>query len=105
MVESTLVRHLNIIFVLGSSQMRVGWSGEQEPRLKFKNCIARTRGRKVGPYNHVSGCHVCYQGEGDITIAGNDITNIEVVRSSVRTQFDQNIVTHYGCQVCCCEGR
>jgi len=33
-------------------------------------------------------------------IAGNDITNIEVVRSSVRTQFDQNIVTHYGCQVC-----
>ena len=41
-----------------------------------------------------------YQGEGDITIAGNDITSIEVVRSSVRTQFDQNIVTHYGCQVC-----
>ena len=38
-------------------------------------------------------------------IAGNDITNIEVVRSSVRTQFDQNIVTHYGCQVCHCEGR
>ena len=43
---------------------------------------------------------MCYQGEGDITIAGNDIANIEVVRSSVRTQFDQNIVTHYGCQVC-----
>lgn len=72
-----------IVIDNGSSQMRVGWSGEQEPRLKFRNCIARTRGRK---------------GEGDIMIAGNDITNIEVVRSSVRTQFDQNIVTHYGCQ-------
>lgn len=72
-----------IVIDNGSSQMRVGWSGEQEPRLKFRNCVARTRGRK---------------GEGDITIAGNDITNIEVVRSSVRTQFDQNIVTHYGCQ-------
>jgi len=32
---------------LGSSQMRVGWSGELEPRLKFRNCVARTRGRKV----------------------------------------------------------
>ena len=39
-----------IIFLLGSSQMRVGWSGEQEPRLKFRNCVARTRGRKVGLY-------------------------------------------------------
>jgi len=27
--------------------MRVGWSGELEPRLKFHNCVARTRGRKV----------------------------------------------------------
>ncbi|XP_065913928.1 actin-related protein 5-like [Dysidea avara] len=72
-----------IVIDNGSSQMRVGWSGELEPRLKFHNCVARTRGRK---------------GEGDIMIAGNDITNIEVVRSSVRTQFDQNIVTHYGCQ-------
>ncbi len=30
---------------------------------------------------------------------GNDISNIEVVRWQLKTQFDRNLVTHYDAQV------
>ena len=30
---------------------------------------------------------------------GNDISNIEVVRWQLKTQFDRNVVTHYDVQV------
>ena len=30
---------------------------------------------------------------------GNDISNIEVVRWQLKSQFDRNIVTHYDIQV------
>ena len=38
------------------------------------------------------------QGEGDGTCIGNDITHIEAVRSSLRNQFDRNLVFNFGHQ-------
>ena len=35
------------------------------------------------------------QGESDYTCIGNDITNVEAVRSSLRNQFDKNLVSNF----------
>ena len=39
------------------------------------------------------------QGEGDYTVVGNDISNIETLRSVIRNQFDRNIVVNFSNQV------
>ena len=39
------------------------------------------------------------QGEGDYTVVGNDISNIETLRSVIRNQFDRNIVVKFTNQV------
>ena len=35
------------------------------------------------------------QGESDYTCIGNDITNVEAVRSSLKSQFDRNVVSNF----------
>ena len=35
------------------------------------------------------------QGESDYTCIGNDITNVEAVRSSLKNQFDRNLVSNF----------
>ena len=44
-------------------------------------------------------CFVQFQGEGDCTLVGNDIANIEALRSVVRNQFDRNVVVNFSNQV------
>ncbi|XP_066295126.1 actin-related protein 5-like [Branchiostoma lanceolatum] len=65
----------------GSYQCKAGWASDKEPRLIFKNVMAKGRGKK----------------ETDVQI-GNDISNIEVVRWLLKTQFDGQVVTHYDMQ-------
>ena len=38
------------------------------------------------------------QGESDYTCIGNDITNVEAVRSSLKSQFDRNLVSNFAYQ-------
>ncbi|XP_048245169.1 actin-related protein 5-like isoform X1 [Haliotis rufescens] len=65
----------------GTYQCRAGWASKEKPLLTFKNITAKQRGKK----------------ESDLQI-GNDISNIEVVRWILRTQFDRNVVTLYDVQ-------
>ncbi|XP_070532455.1 actin-related protein 5-like isoform X2 [Ptychodera flava] len=65
----------------GAYNCKVGWANDSHPRMQFKNVIAKQRGKK----------------DADIQI-GNDITNIEVVRWLLKTQFDRNVVVHYEAQ-------
>jgi actin-related protein 5 len=58
---------------------------DERPSLVLRNAIAKSRGKK--------------DGEMEILI-GNDISNIELVRWSLKSQFDRDIVTHYDAQVC-----
>lgn len=57
---------------------------DQEPRLTFRNAVAKSRGKK--------------DGEMEILV-GNDIGNIELVRWSLKSQFDRDVITHYDAQV------
>lgn len=68
----------------GTYQCRADWATEEEPRLKFKNLVAKQRGKRN-------------QNEVD-TLIGNDITNVEVVKWVLRSQFDRNIVTLFDIQ-------
>lgn len=56
---------------------------DQEPRLTFRNAVAKSRGKK--------------DGEMEILV-GNDIGNIELVRWSLKSQFDRDVITHYDAQ-------
>ena len=58
---------------------------DEKPSFVFRNAVAKSRGKK--------------DGEMEILI-GNDIANIELVRWSLRSQFDRDVVTHYDAQVC-----
>lgn len=73
-------RDTAIVIDNGCSQCRMGWAGDEHPQLVFRNAIARTRGKR---------------GESDYTCIGNDITNVEAVRSSLKSQFDRNIVSNF----------
>ncbi|XP_077986971.1 actin-related protein 5-like [Glandiceps talaboti] len=70
-----------IIIDNGAYNCKVGWGTDKDPRLNFKNIIAKQRGKK----------------DAEIQI-GNDINNIEVVRWLLKTQFDRNVVVHYEAQ-------
>ncbi|XP_014776303.1 actin-related protein 5 [Octopus bimaculoides] len=65
----------------GSYQCRAGWASMDKPQLIFKNVTAKQRGKK----------------ESELQV-GNDISNLEVVRWILRTQFDRNVVTQYDVQ-------
>ena len=52
--------------------------------MTFRNAVAKSRGKK--------------DGEMEILV-GNDIGNIELVRWSLKSQFDRDVITHYDAQV------
>lgn len=55
--------------------------------MVFRNAVAKSRGKKDGEME---------------VLVGNDIGNIELVRWSLKTQFDRDVVTHYDAQVSIC---
>ena len=68
----------------GTYQCRAGWATQESPSLVFKNIMAKQKGKKG-------------QNETETQI-GNDITNVEVVKWILRSQFDRNIVTLFDLQ-------
>lgn len=73
--------HVPLVIDNGSYQCRAGWATENNPQIIFKNITAKQRGKK----------------ESEVQI-GNEINNIELVRWTLRTQFDRNLVTLYDVQ-------
>ena len=69
-----------IIIDNGSWECRVGWATDKDPRLVFRNVLAKTRRDKSK--------------ESELLV-GSDITNIEAVRHALRSPFDKDVVTHY----------
>lgn len=69
-----------IIIDNGSSYCRMGWAGDDDPAIVFRNAVARNRGKK---------------GETDQVCIGNDIASVEAVRSSLRNQFDRSLVSNF----------
>lgn len=68
----------------GSYGCRVGWANSKEPKLLFRNLLAkprRDRNKKEGP--------------APVTQIGNELINIEALRFQLRTQFDRNVITHF----------
>ncbi|XP_046844993.1 actin-related protein 5-like [Xenia sp. Carnegie-2017] len=81
--SSLINEHTPILIDNGSYQCRAGWLSDEKPSFMFRNVIAKSRGRK----------------DGDMEILiGNEISNIELVRWSLKTQFDRDVVTHYDAQ-------
>lgn len=70
-----------IVIDNGSYQCRVGWAIDDQPRMIFRNLVAKQRGKKD------------YEAQ-----VGNDISNVEVVRWLLKTQFDKDVVTQYDVQ-------
>ncbi|RDD44462.1 Actin-related protein 5 [Trichoplax sp. H2] len=68
----------------GSYQCRVGWAIDDKPKMIFRNLMLKSKGRKG-------------QIQEEISI-GNDINNLELLRWSLRTQFDADVVTHFDAQ-------
>jgi len=68
----------------GTYQCRAGWANEKSPKMVLKNIMAKQKGKKG-------------QSETETQI-GNDITNVEVVKWVLRSQFDRNIVTLFDIQ-------
>jgi len=73
-----------IIIDNGSHSCRAGWSSEKEPKLIFRNLIAKLRGKKETDNSNV--------------FFGNDITDLEDLKWNVRTQFDMDSVSHFDTQ-------
>ncbi|MCL4112964.1 UNVERIFIED_CONTAM: hypothetical protein GTU68_038359, partial [Idotea baltica] len=77
-----------IIIDNGSYNCHVGWATDKEPRLSFRNCYAKQR-KDRGKKNATV--------ESEILVA-NDISNIEAVRFQLKSQHDDNVVTHFEAQ-------
>jgi len=71
------IRNAKVALVIdfGGSFCRIGWAGENQPRLIFRNAFAKCRK------------------DSELQI-GNAISNIEAVRQTTKTPFDRNVVTH-----------
>ncbi|KAH9503315.1 Nuclear actin-protein involved in chromatin remodeling [Bulinus truncatus] len=68
----------------GTYQCRAGWATSETPSLIFRNITAKQKGKKN--QNEIE------------TLIGNDITNMEVAKWILRSQFDRNIVTLFDIQ-------
>lgn len=82
---------VNMHFVPGSYQCRVGWATQNSPLLLFKNLIAKPRKERSKKDT------IELQQTPQLQV-GNDILNIEAVRFQLKTQFDRNVVTHFEAQ-------
>ncbi|GFO46785.1 actin-related protein 5-like, partial [Plakobranchus ocellatus] len=81
---SLLADKVPLVIDNGTYHCRADWATSEQPRLIFKNLVAKQRGKKN--QNEVE------------TMIGNDITNVEVVKWVLRSQFDRNIVTLFDIQ-------
>ncbi|KAI6656988.1 Actin-related protein 5 [Oopsacas minuta] len=68
----------------GSHKCRVGWSGDQDPRIVFPNVTARPRTKRTELEN--------------VVIVGNEIVNMESMRSYLKSQFERDIVMNFDVQ-------
>ncbi|XP_023329463.1 actin-related protein 5 [Eurytemora carolleeae] len=59
----------------GSSMCRMGWAGEENPKICYRNIYAKCR-------------------KDSVLQIGNSIGNIEAVRPTIKSPFDRNLVTH-----------
>ena len=73
-----------IVIDNGSHSCRAGWSTDNEPKLIFRNLVAKYRGKK--------------ETETSKVYFGNDIEDLEDVKWNIRTQFDMDVVTHFDTQ-------
>ena len=69
-----------IVIDNGAWECRVGWAGDTQPSLLYRNVLAKTRREK---------------GKESELLVGSDITNIEAVRHALKSPFDRDVVTHY----------
>eukprot|EP00090_Calanus_glacialis_P030781 TRINITY_DN5000_c0_g1_i1.p1 TRINITY_DN5000_c0_g1~~TRINITY_DN5000_c0_g1_i1.p1 ORF type:complete len:706 (+),score=170.20 TRINITY_DN5000_c0_g1_i1:31-2118(+) len=69
-----------IVIDNGAWECRVGWAGDHQPKLQYRNVLAKTRKEK---------------GKESELLVGSDITNIEAVRHALKSPFDRDVVTHY----------
>ncbi|XP_060598270.1 actin-related protein 5-like [Ruditapes philippinarum] len=76
-------QHVPLVIDNGSYHCRAGWASHNKPDLVFKNVTAKFRSRR--------------EKDAEIQI-GNDISNFEMVRMIMRSQFDRNIITQYDVQ-------
>ncbi|KAL4218734.1 Actin-related protein 5 [Mactra antiquata] len=67
----------------GSYHCRAGWANNDKPDLVFKNVTAKFRSRR--------------EKDAEVQI-GNNISNFEMIRLIMRSQFDRNIITQYDVQ-------
>ncbi|CAH1787781.1 unnamed protein product, partial [Owenia fusiformis] len=79
--KTLLESRVPLVIDNGAYQCRAGWASDEDPRLFFKNVLVKQRGKKESE-----------------TQVGNDITNIEVVRWQLKSQFDRNVITQYDVQ-------
>ncbi|XP_065674500.1 actin-related protein 5 [Hydra vulgaris] len=73
-----------IIIDNGSHSCRAGWSTDEQPKLVYRNLMAKLRTKK----------------ESDIisTFYGNDIRDLEDSKWNILTQFDSDVVAHFDTQ-------
>ncbi|XP_053380397.1 actin-related protein 5-like [Mercenaria mercenaria] len=76
-------QHVPLVIDNGSYHCRAGWATHPKPDLIFKNVTAKFRSRR--------------EKDAEVQI-GNDISNFEMVRLIMRSQFDRNIITQYDVQ-------
>ncbi|XP_032792319.2 actin-related protein 5 [Daphnia magna] len=63
----------------GSYHCRVGWAVDPNPKLTFRNLMAKLRKEK---------------GKSDVEVlVGNDIANFEAVRFQLKSPFDRDVIT------------
>ncbi|CAG7724135.1 unnamed protein product [Allacma fusca] len=73
-----------IVIDNGSYQCRAGFANEEQPRLVFKNLLAKLRKER---------------GKKDVEIqVGNEIDNLDNVRFALKSQFDRNVVIYMDVQ-------
>lgn len=84
-----------IIIDNGSCFARAGFGNKKTPQMIFRNLLAKPRKDNRNKKDKEQKEEEQKQPE---TMIGNDIVNIETMRFQLRTQFDRNIVTHFGVQ-------
>ena len=72
-----------IVIDNGGHTCSVGWCAEPQPRMQFRNLIARSRTKKE---------------ENPISLIGNDIEDLENSKWQIKTQFDVDVVSHFDAQ-------
>lgn len=71
--------HVPILIDNGSFACRVGWGCDENPRIVFRNLIAKPRKDRTKKDGEIP--------VTPVTQIGNDIINIEALRFQLKTQF------------------